>query len=60
MSDKNLLPFILVGIVDLSIWWISGIIIAVFSCWVFHGEFSFVNATVWWVTLSAASAIVRK
>ena len=60
MRDNKLLPFILVGIVGLSIWWLIGIIIAVFSCWVFHGEFSFVNATVWWITLSAVSAIVRK
>lgn len=60
MSDKKLLPFILVGIVGMSIWWLTGILIAVFSCWVFNGEFSFVKATVWWVTLSAASAIFRK
>ena len=60
MSDKKLLPFILVGIVGLSIWWLVGILVAVFSCWVFQGEFSFVKATIWWVTLSAASAIVRK
>ena len=60
MSDKKLLPFILVCIVGLSTWWLIGIIISVFSCWVFHGEFSLVKATVWWVTLSAASAIVRK
>lgn len=60
MRDNKLLPFILVGIVGLSIWWLTGVLIAVFSCWVFNGEFSLVNATVWWVTLSAASALFRK
>lgn len=60
MRDKKLLPLILVVIIGLFLWWLIGIIMAVFSCWVFHGEFSLVNATIWWVILSAAAAVFGK
>ena len=60
MRDKKLLPLILVVIIGLFLWWLIGIIMAVFSCWVFHGEFSLVKATIWWVILSAAAAVFGK
>ena len=60
MKGNKLFPLILMVLVGMLLWWLIGIIMAVFSCWVFYGEFSLIRATIWRVILSAAAAVFGK